>query len=116
MAEKERFDLTVAGDTAQLRNYIHPELLYIHSNGLEEDIQGHLDNVGGGKIDYQSFTPLQKTRLKQKGKLAFVDGLVAVAGLYEGYDFTVRLRYTAIYQKQRNQWQLYRWQSTKIED
>jgi len=117
-AQTERFNLTVASDTAALRTYLHPALLYIHSNGLEETLQGHLDNVGRGKIDYQSFTPLQSTEARIEGKTALVDGLVAVAGLYDGYDFTVNLRYTAVYRKAKNQdqWQLLRWQSTKIEE
>lgn len=116
--EKARFALTVAGDTATLRAYIHPNLLYIHSNGLEEGLQGHLTNVGGGKIDYQSFTSLQPTKARIESKNALVDGLVAVAGLYDGYDFRVKLRYTAVYRKDKkqDQWQLLRWQSTKIEE
>jgi len=117
-SQTERFELTVAGDTASLRAYLHPDLLYIHSNGLEETLQGHLVNVGGGKIDYQSFTSLQPTNAHIEGNIALVDGLVAVAGLYDGYDFTVNLRYTAVYRKVKNQdkWQLLRWQSTKIEE
>ncbi|MFK8058045.1 MAG: nuclear transport factor 2 family protein [Saprospiraceae bacterium] len=115
-SETQRFEQTVAGDTAALRTFLHPSLLYIHSNGLEETLQGHLDNVGGGKIDYQSFTPLQSTKARIEGKLALVDGLVAVAGLYDGYPFTVNLRYTATYRKTQKRWQLLRWQSTKIEE
>lgn len=115
-SQDQRFAITVAGDTAALRDYLHPDLLYIHSNGLEEDVDGHLLNIGGGKIDYQSFTPLQAVEIEVKGKLALVDGLVAVTGLYDSYEFTVNLRYTAIYQKTNEQWQLLRWQSTKVEE
>ena len=115
-SQNQRFAITVAGDTSTLRTYIHPDLLYIHSQGLEEDIDRHLLNVGGGKIDYQSFKPLQPVEVKMKGDLALVDGLVAVKGLYDKYEFTVNLRYTAVYQKSKERWQLLRWQSTKIEE
>lgn len=115
-AESRRFALTIEGDTTALRSFLHRDLLYIHSNGLEESLQGHLNNIGGGKIDYQSFTPLQSTQARMEGKTALVDGFVAVQGLYNGYPFTVNLRYSAVYRKARGNWQLLRWQSTKIEE
>ena len=114
-AESRRFALTIEGDTTALRPLLHRDLLYIHSNGLEESLQGHLNNIGGGKIDYQSFTPRHPKSVFFERNTAFVDGLVAVGGLYEGYPFTVNLRYTAVYRKEQEQWQLFRWQSTKIE-
>ncbi len=114
--EAQRFQLTIDADTTALRSFLHPDLLYIHSNGLEETLQGHLNNIGGGKIDYQSFTPKLPKSVFIERNSAFVDGLVVVGGLYEGYPFTVNLRYTAVYKKAQDRWQLFRWQSTKIEE
>ncbi len=114
-AEQERFGATVAGDTTALRQSLHQDLIYIHSNGLEESAQGFVASVASGRIQYQRFEPLQPVHVKPFGKTALADGLVRVHGLYEGSPFTVDLRYTSTYRRKQGRWQLLRWQSLQVE-
>ncbi|MEM9675783.1 MAG: nuclear transport factor 2 family protein [Bacteroidota bacterium] len=113
--ERARFDAMIRADTAALREVLHPDLLFIHSNGLEESADGMVASVASGTIVYQAFEPQQPPGVQVLGKMALVDGLVRVKGLYRGTEFAVNLRYTSVYRKVRGQWLLIRWQSTKVE-
>ncbi len=113
-AETARFAAMIAADTTALRSMLHPDLLYIHSNGLEESANDLVASVAAGKIIYQSFEPQQPPRVQTFGETALVDGLVRVSGLYRGDAFAVNLRYTSVYRKVAGRWVLIRWQSLKV--
>ena len=113
-AENARFAAMIAADTTALRDMLHPDLLYIHSNGLEESADDLVASVAAGDIVYQSFEPQQPPRVQTFGKTALVDGLVRVSGLYQGDAFAVDLRYTSVYRKVAGRWVLIRWQSLKV--
>ena len=113
-AEQSRFGAMTTADTAALRGMLHPDLLYIHSNGLEESAEDLVSSVAARDIIYQSFEPQQAPRVQTFGKTALVDGLVRVSGRYRGDAFAVDLRYTSVYRKVDGRWLLIRWQSTKV--
>ena len=113
-AENARFAAMIATDTTALRDMLHPDLLYIHSNGLEESADDLVASVAAGDIVYQSFEPQQAPRVLTFGKTALVDGLVRVSGRYRGDAFAVDLRYTSVYRKVDGRWVLIRWQSLKV--
>ncbi len=113
-AEHARFEAMIAADTAALRKMLHPDLLYIHSNGLEESADDLIASVAAGDIVYQSFEPQQPPRVQIFGETALVDGLVRVRGRYRGDAFQVDLRYTSVYRKVKGSWWLIRWQSLKV--
>lgn len=115
-AERTRFNAMTSADIAVLREVLHPDLLFIHSNGLEESADDMAASIASGTIVYQSFEPQQSPGVQVLGKTALVDGLVRVKGLYRGTEFAVDLRYTSVYRKVRGQWLLIRWQSTKKTD
>ncbi|MGD1893890.1 MAG: nuclear transport factor 2 family protein [Cyclobacteriaceae bacterium] len=73
-AERTRFDAMISADTATLRKVLHPELLFIHSNGLEESADGMVASVASGTIVYQAFEPQQPPGVQILGKTALVDG------------------------------------------
>ena len=113
-AEQARFAAMVSKDTAALRKTLHPELLYIHSNGLEESATDLVVSVASGKVVYQSFEPVRNPQMRIFEETALVDGLVKVTGVFEGKDFSVDLRYTSVYRLENEQWRLIRWQSLRV--
>ncbi len=104
----------VSTDTTTLRDMLDPDLIYIHSNGLEESADDLVASVAAGGIVYQSFEPQQPPRVRTFGETALVDGLVQVSGRYRGNAFLVNLRYTSVYRKVDGRWRLIRWQSLKV--
>lgn len=113
--EDARFDAMVRSDTALLRAMLDDDLIYIHSNGLEESKGRHLAAIGSGEMIYRSVKRLPGVRLRKYGQIALINGQVRVAGVMKGNPFEVLLKYTAVYRKKRGHWSLLNWQSTRLQ-
>lgn len=111
--ELERFGYMTSANTAALENVLSNDLIYIHSNAFSEDKASHLKNIESGKIRYNSMD-LEQTEYFKKSGFCFTNGIVHVRGSFDSKEFDIRLRYTAVYQKQKCTWKLLRWQSTKL--
>jgi hypothetical protein len=113
VAEDQRFQAMVSRDTISLHKLIHKDLIYVHSNALQESKTDFIHSVSSGKIQYQSMQR-DKIAITQWRKTAIVNGEVAVKGINNTTPFDVKLRYLAVYRKKSGKWVLYRWQSTRI--
>ena len=100
-------------DTATLRKLLDPDLCYIHSNGLVENKDEHLANIGGGAIVYAGMEPSGITVVR-KGRTAVLRGQVMVHGQYRGTEFSLLLRYLDVYVRRRGKWRLLAWQSQSV--
>lgn len=113
--EDARFEAQVARDTVRLRQLLADDLVYIHSNALTESKSDFIHSVGSGRIVYQRMQAEAGRRIRTSGRrIAIVDGTAQVTGLFQSNAFEMKLRYTASYRKHRGQWQLWSWQSTRI--
>ena len=116
-SEQARFTAQVERDTLALLHLLDDDLLYIHSNGLQETKRDFIESVSGGGIVYNSMSPVagshRITRLGRKHYM--IQNVVDVAGLYRGKAFDIQLWYTSVYRKRRGVWQLLTWQSLKVE-
>lgn len=108
-----RFAAMISADTAQLSIMLHPDLMYIHSNGLIETKLQHLDNIKSGKLIYKTITSSNE-KVRKKGKVVLLNGQLNAAGTLNEKDFEVRLLYTAVYLRTKRKWTLWSWQSTGL--
>lgn len=116
-AEDARFAAQVARNTQQLDNMLDDPLVYIHSNALVESRADFLESIQSGRIVYQSMQAEPGRQLRSIGRRQrVVNGVVKVEGLYNQHNFSMRLRYTAVYIRKNNSWLLNSWQSTRIPD
>ncbi|MBL7792034.1 MAG: nuclear transport factor 2 family protein [Saprospiraceae bacterium] len=113
-SEDMRFNAQVKKDTVLLRRILSDDLVYIHSNALVETKSDFLHSISTGNITYNSMQPEPGRAIRNYGKTGISNGIVQVKGLIQGKPFEVRLRYTAVYVKQKKTWRLVSWQSTKI--
>lgn len=113
-SEALRFSLMTQRDTANLKNFLADDLLYVHSNGLTETKEEHLRAIGSGKITYLSMERMPGLRVRIYGKWAITNGDVKANGTVNGAPFDIRLKYTAVYKKKKNYWQLLSWQSARL--
>jgi hypothetical protein len=111
-SELTRFRLMTERDTAQLRDYLSEELVYIHSNALKENRDEHIKAISTGKIIYQRMDR-KRADVRVYGKTALVNGEIQVAGLLNNTPFDVFMIYTAVYRKKKGEWRLTNWQSTR---
>ncbi|HOY05219.1 MAG TPA: nuclear transport factor 2 family protein [Saprospiraceae bacterium] len=111
--ELRRFAAMTQKDTVVLKQLLSDDLMYIHSNSLQENKSAHLGNIAAGTMVYQKMSR-GKVQVRRYGKLALTNGDVQVQGLLKDAPFEVHLAYTAVYKKKKKTWQLVNWQSTRI--
>jgi len=109
----DRMEAAIHRDSVKLNELIANDAIIIHSNGLIENKREHIHNIMTGKIIYTQMD-IKEYRIKLYKKTKVVTGIVEVTGKYEGKDYTVKLRFTELFRKQKHQWQLVNWQSTKM--
>ncbi|MFN0037503.1 MAG: nuclear transport factor 2 family protein [Saprospiraceae bacterium] len=111
--EARRFEAMTRADTAALRPMLADELVYVHSNALEENKEAHLAAIASRKLVYEKMER-EEADVRFYGKTALVNGAVKVRGVLNGNAFEVRLVYSAVYRKKRGEWVLVNWQSTRM--
>ncbi len=113
-AEQHRFEAMVRRDTVALRPMLADDLIYIHSNALQENRLTHISAISTGRLAYNSMVR-ETARVRRYGKkMALTNGVVQVKGIINANPFEVRLAYTAVYRRTHGNWQLVNWQSTKM--
>ena len=111
-SEDARFVAMINKDAKALDPLLSERLIYVHSNGLIERKQDFIQSAVGGKIEYKSIHR-DTVEIETWKKLSIINGIVSVTGNYNNSPFETRLKYLAVYRKQRGHWVLERWQSTK---
>lgn len=111
--EQQRFASMVSRDTVALRPLLADDLVYIHSNALQENKAAHLSAITTGRLVYASM--LRETaQVRRYGKMALTNGIVQVKGVVNGTPFDIRLLYTGVYRRVQGKWRLVNWQSTRL--
>ena len=109
----ERFQAMINRDSVKLDALLADDLTYIHSNGILENKKEHLRNIMSGKIIYL-IMDIKEQSSKHYNETDIINGIVEVTGKLNGTEFKLMLRYTEVYKRNKNKWQLVNWQSTKI--
>ncbi len=113
--ERQRFEAMTTKNIALLKEMLSDDLTYLHSNGLLEDKQQHLNNISTGYLTYSTLRP-ETMAVRVHGRSAIGNGIVHVTGVANGKPFDIRLRYTDVYFKKKGKWQLAAWQSLRLEE
>lgn len=111
--ELRRFDAMMARDTNILKHFLSEDLLYLHSNAMQENKQQHLIAIATGRMVYQKMAR-ESVRVRRYGKTALTNGTLLVSGIVNGNPFDIKLLYTAVYRKQKKTWRMANWQSTRV--
>ncbi len=116
-SEDARFQAQMTLDVEALQELVADDLVYIHSNALVESKEDFIASVASGKIVYARMEAESGRQVRMlRSRVGVVNGVVHVVGQYQGTDFDIRLRYTAVYRKRKGQWLLASWQSTRVPD
>lgn len=110
-----RFQRMISKDTNFLKQHIDDYLMYIHSNGLVEDKNMHIEAISQEKIVYENFVLIEADYLRKRDYL-IGKGLVQVSGKFKGEPFHVQLRFSNIYKRSKGKWLFLYWQSTKTKN
>jgi hypothetical protein len=102
--DRQRYNLMIAQDTANLGAMLAPSLGYIHSNGMIDTKQSLLESIGNRTLIHKSInTTEDKVRIYKK-RFAIITGKAVYNINYLKQDMTLQFVYTNVYYKLKGHW------------
>ncbi len=111
--ESRRFEAMVRGDVATLEAILANDLTYTHATGAFETKTQFLAHMKSSQVKYESFAP-EQLLVRVYGGSAVVTGLARVKANARGERMDFRLRFTDVYVKNADTWQMVAWQATRL--
>ncbi len=111
--EARRFEAIVRGDVAALDQILSDDLTYTHATGVFETKAEFIDKMKSGQLKYESFAP-EDIRVRVYGTTGVVTGVARVKVQVKGEPLSFQLRFTDVYVKKGNRWQMVAWQATRL--
>ncbi len=111
--EARRFEAVVRGDVAALDEILSEDLAYTHATGVFETKPEFIAKLTSGQLKYESFTP-EDMRVRVYGTTGVVTGVARVKVRVQGEALNFQLRFTDVYVKTGDRWQMVAWQATRL--
>ena len=114
--EKMRFKAMVEKDLNTLKDIIHDDLVYIHSNGSTDTKASFIEAIEMGKRFYEDIT-IRKEKIRIYG----ITGIINAQCTYhrtmpDGKPNNLSLYYTSVYVRNDGHWKHVSWQSFRLPD
>lgn len=111
--ERRRFDAQMRKDYTALEQILANDLVYSHSNGNVDTKQSYIQSIRDGKSKYDAIE-IQEQQIRVYGNTAVVNGVCLMKASSNGEAINTRIRYTDMYVKNGQQWQMVAWQSLRL--
>lgn len=111
--ETRRFEAIVRGDVAALDGILSDDLSYTHATGVHETKAEFIGKLKSGQLRYESLTP-EDMHVRVYGRTGVVTGLARVKVQVKGEALCFQLRFTDMYVKKGDRWQMVAWQATRL--
>lgn len=113
--ENMRIEYLVSNEYEQLAEFLSDDLIYVHSAGVVENKQQHIENLQSGFYGYEVFRWLEQS-VKEFGELAVVSGKVEWTNWFDKtpQQELQSAAALAVYEKVSDGWLLRNWQTTKL--
>ncbi|HSB70887.1 MAG TPA: nuclear transport factor 2 family protein [Candidatus Methylomirabilis sp.] len=111
--ETRRFEAMVQGDVAALEDILSDDLRYTHANAVFETKAEFIGKIRAGQLKYESFAP-EDLVVRVYGTAGVVTGVARVRVQVKGEQLSFQLRFTDVYVKQADRWQMVAWQATRL--
>jgi hypothetical protein len=102
--DRQRYDLMIAKDTANLSAMMAPSLVYIHSNGMVDTKQSLLESIGTKTLIHKSITTSEDNVRIYKKRFAIITGKAVYDINYHNEDMNLKFVYTNVYYKLKGRW------------
>jgi hypothetical protein len=100
-------------DTNLIKQLVHKQISYGHSNGWLQTKQDLITDFATGKIEYTKIEEGEKSFTKTKQAIA-VRNISKVEGVVNGYVFSMSLQVLQVWKKVKKNWILLARQSVKV--
>ena len=111
--EIRRFEAMLRVDVAALDDILSEDLTYTHATGVFETRAQFIAKLKSGQTKYESFAP-EDMLVRIYGTTAVVTGVARVKVQVKGEHLGFQLRFTDVYVKKDNRWQMVAWQATRL--
>jgi ketosteroid isomerase-like protein len=111
--ELRRFEAMLRVDVAALDDILSEDLTYTHATGVFETKAEFIAKLKSGQVKYESLVP-EDMRVRVYGTTGVVTGLARVKVQVKGEHLSFQLRFTDVYVKQGDRWQMVAWQATRL--
>ncbi|PYQ14597.1 MAG: hypothetical protein DMF80_12055 [Acidobacteria bacterium] len=112
--EALRFEAMIKGDAAALDGLLADDLVYTHASGKVDTKASFLDDIKAGQLRYKTIRP-EDPKLSVYGDTAVVTGLASFEVNNHGQELNMKLRYTDVWVRRGDHWQMVAWQSTRLQ-
>ncbi len=112
-ADAERYSAMESGDIPKLAKYLGDDLIYTHSSALVDSKETYIDSLRSGKVVYKQ-TRRSDVRISPYGCTAVMTGRGDFGVSIDGKDVEVQLRFTNVWVKNPEGWQMVAWEATRI--
>lgn len=111
--ETRRVEALVRGDFGILDEILSDDLTYTHASGVYESKAQIMANLKSGQVKYESLTP-EDVLVRVYGTTGVVTGLARVKVQVKSEHLSLQLRFTNVYVKKGDRWQMVAWQATRL--
>ena len=111
--ESSRFEAMVHGDAAALEDILSDDLSYTHANAVFETKAEFIGKIKSGQLKYEAFAP-ENLVVRVYGTTGVVTGVARVRVQVKGEQLSFQLRFTDVYVKKADRWQMVAWQATRL--
>jgi ketosteroid isomerase-like protein len=111
--EKKRFAALVSKDYAYLNQVMGEDIVYCHSSGLIDTKASFIQSIKDGKLVYNEMTP-DELKVRIYDKTAVITGVCTAKVVSNGQQLNTRFRFTDVYVKRKEGWQMVTWQSLRL--
>ncbi len=111
--EKKRFAALVSKDFAYLNQVMGEDIVYCHSSGLIDTKASFIQSMKDGKLVYNEMTP-DELKVRIYDKTAVITGVCTAKVVSNGQQLNTRFRFTDVYVKRKEGWQMVTWQSLRL--
>ncbi len=112
-ADAERYKAMENRDLATLSRYLGDDLIYTHSSALVDSKDSYVESLRSGKVVYKQ-TRRSDLRVSPYGCTAVLTGRGDFSVTVDGKDIEVQLRFTNVWVKNPEGWQMVAWEATRI--
>lgn len=112
-ADAERYKAMENRDLATLSRYLGDDLIYTHSSAVVDSKASYVESLRSGKVVYKQ-TRRSDLRVSPYGCTAVMSGRGDFSVTVDGKDIDVQLRFTNVWVKNPEGWQMVAWEATRI--
>lgn len=113
--DKKRMNAMAQKDVATLNELIADDLIYTHSSARQDTKQSLIDAMVNGKTVYTAVVP-SDVKAQDCGDAVVLTGVARISVNSGGNAMNFGVRFTDVYARKGDRWQMVVWQSTKLPD